>query len=471
MKDPSEGPAWEGWSLAFSRAGLYIAVLNLLAVALAVVGLQTQHDHSVTTFLTLWLLGVLGVNLRERELGNQLDVSFTIVVLAVAMVLTGLGSAVLIGYLSFMADFRDRRITPRLFNAAMSGCVAASGSLTYQWAHGQRPISADITPVDILLFVAFPLLAACLVSIAVNAILLAGMTRLTQGKALLRGVVGVVGSLGPFYVMNVLIALLFVVLWKPVGLGPFSAVLIIVPLLVTHWSLIRNARERRSHSHTVSTLMAALEVATPYSSGHSSRVADLTDRMASQLGVTGESAASLHFAALLHDLGMVSIAPRVPRNATADDVIYLAAIQEHPEEGVQMLANIDFLAPALPGILHHHERFDGLGYPAGLAGEDIPLFARIIAVADAFDSLTTSRSYRAELDPEEALGRLWDRAGTQLDPSVVETLARALADDPWESTRISEVVLATAEEFNDHDDPAVSDAYANWQPESEEALS
>ncbi|MGB5937497.1 MAG: HD domain-containing phosphohydrolase, partial [Ornithinimicrobium sp.] len=397
-------------------------------------------------------------------------VSFTIVVLAVAMVLTGLGSAVLIGYLSCMADFRDRRITPRLFNAAMAGCVAAGGSWTYQWAHGQRPILTDITPGEILLLVALPLLAACLVSIAINAILLAGMTRLTQGKALLRGVLGVMGSLGPFYVMNVLIALLFVVLWEPVGLGPFSAVLIIVPVLLTHWSLIRNARERRSHSRTVSTLMAALEVATPYSSGHSSRVAELADRMAPHLGIAGDSAGSLHFAALLHDLGMVSIAPRVPRHTTVDDVSYLAAVQEHPEEGVQMLTNIDFLAPAIPGILHHHERFDGLGYPAGLAGEDIPLFARIIAVADAFDSLTTSRSYRVELGAEEALRQLWDRAGTHLDPSIVLALVHALAEEPWESTRISGVVMATAEDVNDHDDPVVSDAYATWQPESEEAL-
>ncbi|MGB5952255.1 MAG: HD domain-containing phosphohydrolase [Ornithinimicrobium sp.] len=468
MSAPREGRARWGSSLVFSRTTISVAVLNVLALLLAVVGLWDQDSISTVTVLTLWLLGVLGVNLRERELGDQLGVSFTTVVLAAAIVLTGHGAAVLIGYFSFMADFRDRRVTPRLFNAAMTGCMAAGGSWMYEFSKGYQPIPDDITPTEILMYVALPLLAAYLVSIAINALLVALMKRITMGVPVIQSVLGVLGSLGLGYVMHVLVALLFVVLWEPVGMGPFSAVLIIVPLLLTHWALIRNARERRSHSRTVSTLMAALEVASPYSNGHSSRVAELADRMAGRLGITGEAADSLHFAALLHDLGMVSTAPRVPRLTTPDDVSYLAAIQEHPEAGVQMLTNIDFLAPAIPGILHHHERFDGLGYPAGLAAEDIPLFARIIAVADAFDSLTTSRSYRSAMSADEALRQLWDRAGTHLDPSIVLTLTQALSDDPWASTQIPEDVLATAVDVNDHDDPDVSDAYAAWQPESDE---
>ena len=101
-----------------------------------------------------------------------------------------------------------------------------------------------------------------------------------------------------------------------------------------------------------------------------------------------------------------------------------------------MLQDIEFLDEAFKGILHHHERVDGLGYPAGLRGEEIPEFARVIAVADAFDSMTSTRSYRGARTPEDAVGEIERCRGTQFDPIMVDALVQALHREPWVSTTL-----------------------------------
>lgn len=450
---------------------VYFAICAFTALFVAcVLLLSSTWENAVSwnAVIVLILVGAVGTNLRETEFSAESGIASTTVVFCAGMVLAGPLGAMLVGYVSSLCDLRSDSRHAYFFNAAMMGLMSGAGSVTYIAAGGLRPIPAATSPVHIFTNVAVPLVAGYVVSVAVNALLIGVMVNIKSGPGILRVALSIVRSLGLAYMVHVVLAILLVLLWQPVGIGPFSAALIITPLLLTQWAVSRDAAERRSHTRTVSTLMGALEVATPYSIGHSSRVAELADRMAPELGIVGESADALHFAALLHDLGLVSTAPRVPRGTGPSDVSYLAALQEHPESGVRMLADIDFLAPAIPGILHHHERFDGLGYPAGLAGPKIPLFARVIAVADAFDSLTTNRSYREEASSEDALAQLRQRAGTHLDPDVVEALSQALVRQPWESTRISEAVIESAVDFNDHDDPAVSDEYAAWQPETEE---
>ncbi len=111
-------------------------------------------------------------------------------------------------------------------------------------------------------------------------------------------------------------------------------------------------------------------------------------------------------------------------------------IQTHPLRGTEMLQDIEFLDEAFKGILHHHERVDGLGYPAGLRGAEIPEFARVIAVADAFDSMTSTRSYRGARTPEDAVSEIERCRGTQFDPVMVDALVQALHREPWESTML-----------------------------------
>ena len=186
----------------------------------------------------------------------------------------------------------------------------------------------------------------------------------------------------------------------------------------------------------------------------------LCELMAGSLSMSHQETEALRFAGMLHDIGKLAVSTRVLRRADRLSGADLATIATHPARGVEMVRDIEFLEGSMEAILHHHERMDGRGYPAGLRGEEIPLFARVIAVADAFDSLTTSRSHRDAHTVEEAVAELHNRAGAQFDPTIVDALARGLARHVWEPTRLEPGLMATAGRAFDHDDPAASDLMA-----------
>ena len=417
--------------------------------------------------IVLTVLGILGSSLRERELGPHVGVSVATVILAAALPLVGPAGAVLVGFLSYLGGMRTQRVRTRLFNAGMTGVMGGVGGLFYLFAGGLDPNVGELLPLDLLTRVALPMVLAYVVMTMLNTLLIGGMARATSGARVWDVALRTFRRVGSGYLIHALIAFLFVVLWAPVGVGTFSAVLILGPMLIAQWTLSRDSVERRSHVRTVETIVAALEEANPYSVGHSSRVAELCDRMAPRVGIDAADTEVLHYAALLHDIGLIAATPQLPRATGPVDVDYLVAITTHPEAGVRMLEGIDFLTGAVPGILHHHERMDGRGYPAGLRGGDIPLFARVIAVADAFDSLTTTRSYREALDQDDALSVLQERTGTHLDAKVVDALAEALGPRRWWPTVIEDDIRSAVGDAHDHDDPVVSDLYAQWSPDAE----
>lgn len=447
----------------------YITAVCLLAVALAVVGWFLEGAPPGVPVAVMTLLGILGSSLRERDLGPHLGVSVATVILAAALPLAGPVGAVIVGFLSYLGSVRTQRLRTRLFNAGMSGVVGGVGGLVYLAVGGLAPGETGETPLGLLTRVAVPMVLGYAVMTLVNCLLIGGMANAVSGSRVWDVALRTLRRLGGGYMTHALIAFLFVVLWAPVGVGVFSAVLILGPMFIAQWTLGRDAVERRSHLRTVSTIVAALEEANPYSVGHSARVAELCDRMAPRLGIDTTDAESLHYAALLHDIGLIAAAPRMPRASGPIDVDYLATITTHPEAGVHMLEGINFLGGAVAGIMHHHERIDGRGYPAGLSGDRIPLFARVIAAADCFDSLTTTRSYRAALDQDKALEAMRARVGTHLDGDVVEALADALAMRRWWPTVIEDDVRSAVGDAHDHDDPLVSDLYAEWSPDGEVA--
>jgi HD-GYP domain-containing protein (c-di-GMP phosphodiesterase class II) len=163
---------------------------------------------------------------------------------------------------------------------------------------------------------------------------------------------------------------------------------------------------------------------------------------------------------MLHDVGKVAMPTRLlgSRQAhTDDDHVTMAG---HALAGVELVKDVDFIAGSVDGIAHHHERFDGRGYPDGIAGEAIPLAARVIAVADAFECLTSARSYRPGLAVDDALAVVRGQSGTQFDPQVVELLVKALSRHEWTVTDRTPDELASAGVALDHDEPEVSDHIA-----------
>jgi HD-GYP domain-containing protein (c-di-GMP phosphodiesterase class II) len=182
--------------------------------------------------------------------------------------------------------------------------------------------------------------------------------------------------------------------------------------------------------NVVKSLVHAIEAKDVYTRGHSERVNRYCMMMAERLKLQGQARKDLGWAAILHDVGKIGIPERILNKPDRLDDQEYEVIKKHPEKGYEILNPIEQLSPALPAILHHHERYDGSGYPVGLRGDGIPLPARIIAVADTFDAITTDRAYRAGASAERALEIMTDVAGTQLDPELVETFRRSYERGP-----------------------------------------
>lgn len=168
----------------------------------------------------------------------------------------------------------------------------------------------------------------------------------------------------------------------------------------------------------LSMLSRAIEARDPYTRGHSTRVTDLAEAVARRLGWGEERIASLRVGGPLHDIGKLAVSEHVLRKEGRLDDHELAEIREHPKIGAKLLMRVTALREAIPYVLYHHERWDGTGYPSGKAGKEIPVEARVLAIADAFDAMTSDRPYRSALTREEALAEVERCAGTQFDPEI-----------------------------------------------------
>jgi HD-GYP domain-containing protein (c-di-GMP phosphodiesterase class II) len=176
----------------------------------------------------------------------------------------------------------------------------------------------------------------------------------------------------------------------------------------------------------VERLLAVLETRDKRTSEHSVAVGGLARAIGTHLGLDQVELEALYLAGLLHDLGKIGISDVILNKPAALTPEERAVINRHPALGFELLDGLD-LAPVDEWILHHHERWDGAGYPSGLAGPEIPFGSRILHVADAFHAMTTERPYGHALSVPAAVGELRDHAGTQFDPLVVEALERTLA--------------------------------------------
>ncbi|MBY8881709.1 HD domain-containing protein [Streptomyces sp. PLK6-54] len=235
-------------------------------------------------------------------------------------------------------------------------------------------------------------------------------------------------ALGPHLTYG-LVGLTTGLLWLR-GYGAFAAVLVPLPMYVACWVFARARRVRAAHDATVRALVQAVDLKDPYTRGHSERVGRASALIAAELGMDDDRVDTLRLAGILHDIGKLGVPTRVLRKSGPLDPEERRLIQLHPEYGHEMTRGVAFLEEARAAILHHHERLDGSGYPHGLAGAEIPEPARVVAVADAFDAMTSTRSYRPARPVASALAELQRCSGTHFDPPMVAALTRALTRQP-----------------------------------------
>lgn len=184
-----------------------------------------------------------------------------------------------------------------------------------------------------------------------------------------------------------------------------------------------------TYQATVKALEAALDVRDQSAPGHCRRVAKMAVQLGNQMGLRLDDLIALEHGALLHDIGKLGVPDGVLMKPGPLDEDEWDTMRQHPEIGCEVVGHIDFLQNALPIIRHHHEHYDGAGYPDGLAGDRIPLLARIFAVIDAFDAQTHQRPYNTILDLEQVLANLQEASGTQFDPAIVDAFVAMIREE------------------------------------------
>jgi HD-GYP domain-containing protein (c-di-GMP phosphodiesterase class II) len=440
----------------------YVSVVVSLALGLSVVGWLTTREFGNTyAVLVLAGLGITSWLLREIDVGARIHLSFLSIILLTSAVVVGPVGAAVVGAAAATIQKESQPLIVRLFNVALCSSIGSLGGLVYLWAGGLSAPSGDDPAGRILLLVGLPLMVADVAQCLLNAALISGVVRFSAGTPVRTQFFKLLTTSGAAYVGYGVIGFLFVVLWLPAGVGWFSSVLVLAPLFVARWAFVQYGDELRAHDRTLRALVTAVETKDPSNRGHSDRTAQLAEWLAETLGLGHKEIQDVRTAAMLHDIGKVCVPSKVLRarqQLTDDQLVVLAG---HALSAVELVHGIDFVTDSLDGIAHHHERFDGRGYPAALKGEDIPLAARLVAVADTFDTLTTSRSYRDAIPVDLALEVVSARAGTQFDPAVVDALKKVLARHPWATTERTPEELVGAPVTLDHDEPEISDLFAD----------
>lgn len=210
------------------------------------------------------------------------------------------------------------------------------------------------------------------------------------------------------------------------NMGYISIVLLLIPLVVTRQNYQYYVKLKSAYAQTISSLIKAVEAKDRYTRGHSERVAEISAKIGKEFHLSEEEIEALKRVAILHDIGKIGVPRKVLTKPVELSEEEYDKIKEHPKIGAQILKNVEFLQGLIPAIYYHHERVDGTGYGSGLSGDNIPLFARIIAIADAYDAMTSNRAYRTALSKEEVVKQFEKGMGTQFDTTLVQKLFDAL---------------------------------------------
>lgn len=411
---------------ASRRAGLhlFVSVVATAALGVCVVVAFTLSDY--LTVFGLCFLVLFGSALRSSH-GPAQGASLGSIVLMAVYVIAGPAAAVVVAGVGSLVQARRVPLMKRAFNSGQRILSAAGGALAFVAVDGPVGESA-------LHDVPRAILAVTLTGIAyqlVNAVLLSGVLWLERGSTVVRAFLRevVVATALPMLGYDYL-GLVMAFVWLG-GLGLIAGILTLVPLVVARWALSQDAAERAAQAATMRAFIQVIETKDLYTRGHSERVSEGVGMLGRQLHLPADRQQALEHAGLLHDVGKVGVPTSIIRKPGRLDDSEMDAIRLHPARGVELIGNIPFLEEVKSAVLHHHEKYDGTGYPAGLSGTNIPYFARIIGIVDAFDSLTSTRSYRPARTTEETVAILLQDRYTHFDPELVDAFVEVIGREGW----------------------------------------
>jgi HD-GYP domain-containing protein (c-di-GMP phosphodiesterase class II) len=426
---------------------LYAVVLGAVGV-LAVLFSWLFSAPIVTPVLVLLLAATLIVDSLALEMPSGAIYSLSFPLTMAVAVMFGPAAAGLAAILSSfsIADLRRKKPAAVLaFNAGQIAISACAGAWLYLLLGGQLLVQQSGTtvsyhPLTAAQFpeVLIPLAACAVASVLLNDLLVSYGIHLLYEVPWIRVTSNEVAWMAP---SQLVLAAVGFSMAEVLSISAVALVLFVVPLLVSRQVFQRYAGLRDAYLDTIRSLVAAIEAKDPYTRGHSERVTTYAGLLGEALGLSQRELERLEYAAVLHDVGKIGVPAGVltkPGRLTDEEY---TRIKTHPDVGAQIVSRVPYLSDIVEPVLYHHERFDGLGYGLGTSGLAIPRAARVLAVADAFDAMTSARPYRPALSLSAAADELRKCAGTQFDPEMATTFVELIDQ--------GRVVLADASQDGD----------------------
>lgn len=395
----------------------YIGILFILAI-IAYVYLFFNFTIPSLKMLLFWSILAIAVESLLILLPNNVGVSVGYAINIASIVVGGplLGTtASFLGFLFRCPNVPDRGYvhlfnTPlykTIFNISQSIIVTTTMGLTYLVTGGE--IGEFFLLQTILI-----LLLGIILNTVIISLLMSFITGESYIKIWVSNIRGTLPSSLAVGTIGIIIALAFI------GYGYWAVILFAGPLLLARYSFKLYIDMRNLYISTIQALNKSMEAKDPYTSGHASRVEEYAVGLAEFHGLPFNTVQDIKTAAILHDIGKIGIDDSILNKASKLTQEEYAIIMKHPSIGAEIISNVDFLKNVTKMVKHHHERYDGKGYPDGLEGGDIPVEACILAIADAYDAMTSDRPYRLALTKEQALNEIEKNAGTQFHPILAE---------------------------------------------------
>lgn len=328
-----------------------------------------------------------------------------------------------------IAELVKRRDALKLaFNSAQLLLAYAVTVATYRYMGGRSLFELrELSVSAVTIAVGFPMAMAYIVTFALNTLLVSQVVALSTNAKLLQ--VWRENNAATVGLDILALPLVFVFAFAYANYGPMIAALLWLPILGLRQMNTANVELAQTNRELLELMVKSIEARDPYTSGHSRRVKEYALKIAKLMGLSPAEIEKVGTAALLHDVGKIydKYAPILAKEDRLSPEEW-AIIKEHPADGANLIATMTRLRELVPAVRHHHENWDGSGYPSALCGEEIPLASRVIMFADTFDAMTTKRPYRGPLGEEEVRSELIRCRGKQFDPAITD---RLLQSDFW----------------------------------------
>lgn len=397
-------------------AKIYILLLSASALAFTsyLYSIADWREISWYTFAFFFILTFLSDSFPVK-LPNGLVVTVGFAITFASILLF---NPFLVAAISVFGDMlslrKGRNFFKYAFNASQLALSSGAAAFAFNYIYPEK-----------LIFSAhyfLSLLVALLITLLLNSALVTLIVAMVQGERPASIWLTTIKWNIPSYLCTAPLGLLIALIYTNVGL--WGLILFLIPLILARHSFQSYMSMRQTFHDTIQSLSVAIDAKDRYTKGHSTRVADYAVALAKELKWPADKIEFLRYIALLHDVGKIAVPePILKKEGTLTREEY-SRMKCHAAAGSELIREIKFFAEGIAIIKHHHERWDGAGYPDGLSGEQIPAGARLLLVADAFDAMTSDRPYRRALSPFTALQEIRAGAGSQFDPQVVDAFAR-----------------------------------------------